>query len=46
MTKTLELGLDIEPLLADRRQRLGISCESGPSLGGGFVFDHGVDLGK
>ena len=45
MAKSLERDPQLESLLANRKQELGIGIESGRSLGRVLAFTHGIDLG-
>ena len=46
MAKSLERDPQMESLLANRKRELGISYDSGRSLGRELAFSHGIDLGK
>jgi hypothetical protein len=46
MAKSLERDPQLESLLANRKRELGISFESGRSLGRELAFTHGIDLGR
>jgi hypothetical protein len=45
MAKSLQRDPQLESLLANRMRELGISFDSGRSLGGELAFSHGIDLG-
>ncbi|HWL04181.1 MAG TPA: Ti-type conjugative transfer relaxase TraA [Xanthobacteraceae bacterium] len=45
MAKSLERDPQLESILAGRKQQLGITFESGRSLGRELAFNHGIDLG-
>ena len=45
MAKSLERDPQMESLLANRKQQLGISFETGRRLGQELAFTHGIDLG-
>lgn len=45
MAKSLERDPQLESILAGRKQQLGITFESGRSLGRELAFTHGIDLG-
>lgn len=46
MAQSLERDPQLESLLANRRRELGISFESGRSLGRELAFEHGIGLGR
>jgi len=46
MAKSLERDPQLESLLANRKQQLGITFESGRRLGAELAFTHGIDLGR
>ncbi|PSM17375.1 Ti-type conjugative transfer relaxase TraA [Nitratireductor sp. StC3] len=46
MAKSLERDPQLESLLANRKRELGISFESGRSLGRELALTHGIDLGR
>ncbi len=46
MAKSLERDPQLESLLANRKQELGIGLSSGRSLGRELAFNHGLDLGR
>jgi Ti-type conjugative transfer relaxase TraA len=46
MAKSLERDPQIESILANRKQELGIAFESGRRLGHELAFAHGIDLGR
>lgn len=46
MAKSLERDPQMESLLANRKRELGISFDSGRSLGRELAFIHGIDLGR
>lgn len=46
MVKSLERDPQLESLLANRKRELGISFDSGRSLGRELAFSHGLDLGR
>jgi Ti-type conjugative transfer relaxase TraA len=46
MAKSLERDPQMESLLANRKRELGISFDSGRSLGRELAFGHGIDLGR
>ncbi|MGY4403900.1 hypothetical protein ACVIYL_004703 [Bradyrhizobium sp. USDA 3315] len=46
MAKSLERDPQLESLLANRKQQLGIPFESGRRLGAELAFTHGIDLGR
>ncbi|MGH6988380.1 MAG: Ti-type conjugative transfer relaxase TraA [Stellaceae bacterium] len=46
MTKSLERDPQLESILANRKQDLGIGIESGRRLGLELAFSHGIDLGR
>jgi Ti-type conjugative transfer relaxase TraA len=46
MAKSLERDPQMESLLANRKRELGISFDSGRSLGWELAFSHGIDLGR
>lgn len=46
MTKSLERDPQLESILANRKRELGISFDSGRSLGRELAFTHGIDLGR
>jgi Ti-type conjugative transfer relaxase TraA len=46
MAKNLERDPQLESILANRRQDLGIGIESGRRLGQELAFNHGIDLGR
>jgi hypothetical protein len=46
MAKNLERDPQLESLLANRKQQLGISFDSGRSLGRELAFTHGIDFGR
>jgi Ti-type conjugative transfer relaxase TraA len=45
MAKSLERDPQLESILANRKQQLGISFETGRRLGQELAFTHGIDLG-
>jgi len=45
MAKSLERDPQLESILAGRKQQLGITFESGRSIGRELAFNHGIDLG-
>ncbi len=45
MTKSLERDPQLESILANRKQELGISFESGRRLAQELAFTHGIDIG-
>jgi hypothetical protein len=46
MAKSLERDPQLESILANRKQDLGIGTESGRRLGLEIAFNHGIDLGR
>jgi hypothetical protein len=46
MAKSLERDPQLESILANRKLELGISFDSGRSLGRELAFTHGIDLGR
>jgi hypothetical protein len=46
MTKSLERDPQLESILANRKQELGIAFESGRRLGQELAFTHGIDIGR
>ncbi len=46
MAKSLERDPQLESLLANRKRELGISIDSGRSLGRELAFSHGLDVGR
>jgi Ti-type conjugative transfer relaxase TraA len=46
MAKSLERDPQLESLLANRKQQLGISFDSGRSLGRELAFNHGIDFSR
>jgi Ti-type conjugative transfer relaxase TraA len=46
MAKSLERDPQLESILANRKQELGIAFESGRRLGQELAFTHGIDLGR
>lgn len=46
MAKSLERDPQVQSILANRKQELGISIDSGRRLGAELTFNHGVDLGR
>jgi Ti-type conjugative transfer relaxase TraA len=46
MAKTLERDPQLESILANRKQDLGIAFESGRRLSQELAFTHGIDLGR
>ncbi len=46
MAKSLERDPQLESILANRKQELGIAFESGRRLGQDLAFTHGIDLGR
>ncbi|MGH6877022.1 MAG: Ti-type conjugative transfer relaxase TraA, partial [Rhizomicrobium sp.] len=46
MAKSLERDPQLESILANRKQDLGIGTESGRRLGQELAFNHGIDLGR
>ncbi|WP_349514148.1 hypothetical protein [Erythrobacter sp. NFXS35] len=46
MAKSLERDPQLESILANRKLELGISFDSGRSLGRELAFNHGIDLGR
>ena len=46
MAKSLERDPQLESILANRKQELGISFESGRRLGQELAFTHGLDIGR
>ncbi len=46
MAKSLERDPQMESLLANRKRELGISFDSGRSLGRELAFNHGIDIGR
>jgi hypothetical protein len=46
MARSLERDPQLESLLANRKQELGIAFESGRRLGIELAFTHGIDLGR
>lgn len=46
MAKSLERDPQLESILANRKQALGIAVESGRRLGAELAFNHGIDLGR
>ncbi|MEB2401219.1 MAG: hypothetical protein OZ927_16910 [Alcaligenaceae bacterium] len=46
MAMSLERDPQLESLLANRKRELGISFDSGRSLGRELAFTHGIDLGR
>jgi hypothetical protein len=46
MAKSLERDPQLESILANRKQELGIAFESGRRLGQELAFIHGIDLGR
>ncbi|MEG3089644.1 Ti-type conjugative transfer relaxase TraA [Sphingomonas sp. PB4P5] len=46
MAKSLERDPQMESILANRKQQLGIQFETGRKLGAELAFNHGIDLGR
>ncbi len=46
MAKSIERDPQLESILANRKQELGIAFESGRRLGQELAFTHGIDLGR
>jgi Ti-type conjugative transfer relaxase TraA len=46
MAKSLERDPQLESILANRKQELGIAFESGRRLGHELAFTHGIDIGR
>jgi Ti-type conjugative transfer relaxase TraA len=46
MAKSLERDPQLESILANRKQELGIAFESGRRLGQELTFTHGIDIGR
>jgi Ti-type conjugative transfer relaxase TraA len=46
MVKSLERDPQLESILANRKQELGIAFESGRRLGQELAFTHGIDIGR
>jgi len=46
MAKSLQRDPQLESILAGRKQQLGITMETGRSLGKELAFTHGIDLGR
>ncbi|ABE41169.1 MobA/MobL protein [Rhodopseudomonas palustris BisB5] len=46
LAKSLERDPQLESILADRKQQLGIAFETGRRLGQELAFTHGIDLGR
>jgi hypothetical protein len=46
MARSLERDPQLESILANRKQELGIAFESGRRLGQELAFTHGIDLGR
>ncbi len=46
MAKSLERDPQLESILANRKQELGIAIESGRRFGLELAFSHGIDLGR
>jgi Ti-type conjugative transfer relaxase TraA len=46
MANSLERDPQLESILANRKRELGISFDSGRSLGRELAFTHGIDLGR
>ena len=46
MAKSLERDPQLESILANRKQELGIAFESGRRLGQELAFTHGLDIGR
>ena len=46
MAKSLERDPQLESILANRKQELGIAFESGRRVGQELAFAHGIDLGR
>jgi hypothetical protein len=46
MAKSLERDPQLESILANRKQELGIAFESGRRLGIELAFTYGIDLGR
>ena len=46
MAKSLQRDPQLESLLANRKNELGIGTISGRSLGSELAFRHGLDLGR
>ncbi|WP_246387177.1 hypothetical protein [Gluconacetobacter sacchari] len=46
IAKSLERDPQLESILANRKQALGIAIESGRRLGQELAFNHGLDLGR
>lgn len=46
MAKSLERGAQLESILANRKRELGISFETGRSLGRELAFSQGIDFGR
>ena len=46
MAKSLERDPQLESILANRKQDLGIAFESGRRLGQELAFTHGIDIGR
>ena len=46
MAKSLERDPQLESILANRKQELGIAFESGRRLGQELAFTHGIDIGR
>ncbi|WP_010336680.1 conjugal transfer relaxase TraA [Sphingobium yanoikuyae] len=46
MVQSLQRDPQLESLLANRKQQLGIAMETGQSLGAELALNHGIDLGR
>lgn len=46
MARSLERDPQMESILANRKQQLGITFDSGRRLGAELAFNHGIDLGR
>jgi Ti-type conjugative transfer relaxase TraA len=46
MARSLERDPQMESILANRKQQLGIAFDSGRRLGAELAFNHGIDLGR
>ena len=46
MARSLERDPQMESILANRKQQLGIMFDSGRRLGAELAFNHGIDLGR
>jgi len=46
MARSLERNPQLESILANRKRELGISSDSGRSLGRALAFSQGIDFGR